>query len=165
MPKEYRTIQEVAGPLMLVRGVDNVKYDELAELLKEAVEVAPDDANNHYKLGLIYDFKKEYDNAIASYKKAVELKPDHARALNALGRIYMKTGRLSEAREALEAAKKADPTMEETAILLNNIRDEFNPVPRKVSKFKKYKKSKSKSKKSTKKTSSKSKSTSKKKSH
>ena len=32
MPKEYRTIQEVAGPLMLVRGVDNVKYDELAEI-------------------------------------------------------------------------------------------------------------------------------------
>ena len=29
MPKEYRTIQEVAGPLMLVRGVENVTYDEL----------------------------------------------------------------------------------------------------------------------------------------
>lgn len=32
MPKEYRTIQEVAGPLMLVRGVENVAYDELAEI-------------------------------------------------------------------------------------------------------------------------------------
>ncbi|MBQ7556447.1 MAG: V-type ATP synthase subunit B [Lachnospiraceae bacterium] len=32
MPKEYRTIQEVAGPLMLVRGVQGVKYDELAEI-------------------------------------------------------------------------------------------------------------------------------------
>ena len=27
MPKEYRTIQEVAGPLMLVRGVEGVTYD------------------------------------------------------------------------------------------------------------------------------------------
>ncbi len=32
MPKEYRTIQEVAGPLMLVRGVENVAYNELGEI-------------------------------------------------------------------------------------------------------------------------------------
>ena len=32
MPKEYRTIQEVAGPLMLVRGVESVTYDELGEI-------------------------------------------------------------------------------------------------------------------------------------
>ena len=32
MPKEYRTIQEVAGPLMLVRDVENVTYDELGEI-------------------------------------------------------------------------------------------------------------------------------------
>ena len=32
MPKEYRTIQEVAGPLMLVHGVEDVAYDELGEI-------------------------------------------------------------------------------------------------------------------------------------
>ena len=32
MPKEYRTIQEVAGPLMLVREVENVKYNEIGEI-------------------------------------------------------------------------------------------------------------------------------------
>ena len=32
MPKEYRTIEEVAGPLMLVRGVQDVTYDELGEI-------------------------------------------------------------------------------------------------------------------------------------
>ena len=32
MPKEYRTIEEVAGPLMLVKNVENVKYDELGEI-------------------------------------------------------------------------------------------------------------------------------------
>ncbi len=32
MPKEYRTIREVAGPLMMVSNVENVKYDELAEI-------------------------------------------------------------------------------------------------------------------------------------
>ena len=32
MPKEYRTIEEVAGPLMLVRGVEGVVYNELGEI-------------------------------------------------------------------------------------------------------------------------------------
>lgn len=32
MPKEYRTIQEVAGPLMLVRQVEGVTYNELGEI-------------------------------------------------------------------------------------------------------------------------------------
>ena len=32
MIKEYRTIQEVAGPLMLIRNVTDVAYDELGEI-------------------------------------------------------------------------------------------------------------------------------------
>ena len=33
MPKEYRTIEEVAGPLMLVRNVENVNYNDLGEMI------------------------------------------------------------------------------------------------------------------------------------
>ncbi|MBR3004359.1 MAG: V-type ATP synthase subunit B [Lachnospiraceae bacterium] len=32
MPKEYRTIQEIAGPMMLVQGVEGVTYNELGEI-------------------------------------------------------------------------------------------------------------------------------------
>ncbi len=32
MPKEYRTIEEVAGPLMLVKGVEGVNYNDLGEI-------------------------------------------------------------------------------------------------------------------------------------
>lgn len=32
MPREYRTIEEAAGPLLLVKGVENCKYGELAEI-------------------------------------------------------------------------------------------------------------------------------------
>ena len=32
MVREYKTIEEVAGPLMLVKKVDGVKYDELGEI-------------------------------------------------------------------------------------------------------------------------------------
>ena len=32
MPKEYRNIKEVAGPLMLIEGVENVTYNEMGEI-------------------------------------------------------------------------------------------------------------------------------------
>ena len=32
MLKEYSTIREVVGPLMMVEGVSGVKYDELVEI-------------------------------------------------------------------------------------------------------------------------------------
>ena len=35
MYKEYKTIKEVVGPLMLVEGVEGVKYDELVEILQD----------------------------------------------------------------------------------------------------------------------------------
>ena len=39
MPKEYRTIQEVAGPLMLVKGVSDANYNDLGEIELSSGEV------------------------------------------------------------------------------------------------------------------------------
>ena len=39
MLKEYRTISEVAGPLMLVKDVENVKYNELGEIELSSGEI------------------------------------------------------------------------------------------------------------------------------
>ena len=39
MPKEYRTIEEVAGPLMLVKGVSGVSYNDLGEIALTSGEV------------------------------------------------------------------------------------------------------------------------------
>lgn len=39
MIKEYRSIQEVAGPLMLVTGVEGVKYDEMGEIALSSGEL------------------------------------------------------------------------------------------------------------------------------
>ncbi|WP_243369889.1 tetratricopeptide repeat protein [Geotalea sp. SG265] len=146
--KEYQAVLKVkkddndARTALTSIYVKGKKYDELIDLLKEGVELNPKDPNSHYKLGLMYEFKKDYPAAIDQYKEATVLKADHAKALNALGRAYMKSGRITEAKEALEAAKKADPELEETTVLLSNIKDEMSPEP------KKYKKRSHKSKKS-----------------
>ncbi|WP_125153825.1 V-type ATP synthase subunit B [Clostridium rectalis] len=39
MLKEYRTVKEVVGPLMLVEGVENVKFDELVEIQIQTGEI------------------------------------------------------------------------------------------------------------------------------
>ena len=62
----------------------------------------------------------------------------------------MKTGHIKEAKESLEKAKEADPALEETSLLLNNIKDELSPEPKKYKgKGKKSKKGKKGSKKSS----------------
>ena len=38
MPKEYRTIQEVAGPLMLVKSVENVNLATVIAYKKDGVK-------------------------------------------------------------------------------------------------------------------------------
>lgn len=39
MQKEYKSIREIVGPLMLVEGVEGVKYDELVEIRQENGEI------------------------------------------------------------------------------------------------------------------------------
>ena len=140
--KEYQEVLRIkkddteARSALTAVYVKNKNYDALAALLKEGVELAPTDPNAHYKLGLVYEFKRDYDAATAQYKEAVTLKPDHAKALNAMGRVQMKSGRIAEAKESLEAAKKADPELEEATVLLSNIKDELTPEPRKHRKSK-----------------------------
>jgi tetratricopeptide (TPR) repeat protein len=155
--KHYREILRLKGDDPEARNaltailVKDKRYDELAALLQEGVDLDPADSMARYKLGLVHEYLKKYDDSEAAYQKAIELDGDNAKALNALGRIYMKTGRFEEAKTTLEAAKLADPEMTEPGVLLNSIKEELNPEPRKV--WKKSKKGKKvyKGKKATKK--------------
>ncbi len=50
MRKEYKTIREVVGPLMLVEGVEGVKYDELVEI---------EQANGELRLGKVLEINQD----------------------------------------------------------------------------------------------------------
>jgi len=39
MQKEYKTVRSISGPLVIVEGVEGVKYEELVEI------TLPDEAN------------------------------------------------------------------------------------------------------------------------
>ena len=50
MIKEYKTIREVVGPLMLVDGVDGVKYNELVEIVQQ---------NGEKRLGKVLEVNRD----------------------------------------------------------------------------------------------------------
>jgi tetratricopeptide (TPR) repeat protein len=56
---------------LLALYVKRKKFPEVVSLLQENVELAPNDPVNHYKLGLIHEFNKDYDEAIC-HKRAKE---------------------------------------------------------------------------------------------
>lgn len=125
---------ETARNALITLYVKQKRYDDLTTFVKAWLEKSPDDPQRHYRLGIVYEIKKEYDPAITEYRKAIELQPGNARMLFALGRTYMKTGRLSESREMLKAARKADPTFAEPQLLLSSIKSDSRSLKKGVRK-------------------------------
>jgi tetratricopeptide (TPR) repeat protein len=63
----------------------------------EAATINPRDAGAHYQLGLIYQYRRQYSEAIARFQKAIEIAHDETDAHFQLGRIAREQGRLQDA--------------------------------------------------------------------
>ena len=63
----------------------------------EAATINPRDASAHYQLGLIYQHRRQYGEAISRYQKAVEIAHDETDAHFQLGRIAREQNRLQDA--------------------------------------------------------------------
>jgi tetratricopeptide (TPR) repeat protein len=125
---------ETARNALITLYVKQKRYEDLTSFVKEWLEKSPDDPQRHYRLGIVFELKKEHDQAVTEYRKAIELQPGNARMLFALGRTYMKTGRMSESRAMLEAARQADPTFAEPQLLLSSFRSDAQPREKSIRK-------------------------------
>jgi tetratricopeptide (TPR) repeat protein len=74
--------------------------------LKEAVRLAPDDADTRFNLGFLHHERRELDEAIVQFKEAIRLKPMLDRAWYGLGLIHLDRGDLPAAIEHLHEAAK-----------------------------------------------------------
>jgi len=93
--KEYKTIKEVVGPLMLVQNTENVKYDELVEVRLK---------NGEKRIGKVLEASKE-GALVQLFESAQGLKIDDAKAVflghgieinlspDMLGRVFDGMGR------------------------------------------------------------------------
>ena len=63
----------------------------------EAATINPRDASAHYQLGLIFQYRRQYAEAIQRFKRAIEVAHDETDAHFQLGRIAREQGRLQDA--------------------------------------------------------------------
>ena len=63
----------------------------------EAATINPRDASAHYQLGLIYQYRQQYAEAIKRFEKAIQIDNEETDAHFQLGRIAREQGRLQDA--------------------------------------------------------------------
>jgi tetratricopeptide (TPR) repeat protein len=94
------------------------KYADIESLMLKDTAAKPDEALLWMNLGYAQTGLKKYDEAEATYKKAIDLetaakkpRPEVIAVADAgLGEVYARTGKVTEANAAYDAAAKADPT-------------------------------------------------------
>jgi len=79
------------------KSLDEKDTDISLRLLKDAVKLCPDHAAAWNNLGMLYEEKRELDEAGKAYKKANRIRPDLGAPLAGLGDITMTQGLFEEA--------------------------------------------------------------------
>jgi tetratricopeptide (TPR) repeat protein len=74
----------------------------------EALTVNPRDSDAHYQLGLIYQQRRNYTEAISRFMKAVEIDPSETDAQHQLGVIALEQKRYEDARRHFAATLALD---------------------------------------------------------
>lgn len=72
-------------------GEAYLQQGKLSLAMKEFKKAETKYADDHllqYDIGLVYSYKKQYDEAIVHFKKAIALKADYGEAINSLGNAY-----------------------------------------------------------------------------
>ena len=64
------------------------KDEEAVEIYKRLINIKPEIAVNYYNLGILYVFKKDYDNAIKYFKQAIRLQPGFKECEDAMVKVW-----------------------------------------------------------------------------
>jgi len=75
----------------------------------DAAAINPHDAEAQYQLGLIYQHRRNYTQALQHFQAAVKIDPTEADAHFQLGRIAREQGRTADALASFETVLKLDP--------------------------------------------------------
>lgn len=76
---------------------------------KEALRLAPDEAEWHVNLGMLHFKRSEFTDAALSFQRALQLRPDDAETENNLGAVLVRLDRPAEAVAHLQRALSLEP--------------------------------------------------------
>ncbi|MCX7025391.1 MAG: tetratricopeptide repeat protein [Spirochaetes bacterium] len=103
------------------------KFGQLEEALKEYIlltQLEPNNGENYYNAGAIFDDRGNGEVAIKYLRKSLELDSRNAQAHFRLGTILYRSKHPLEARDELEAALKNDPSIHDANYFLGKIHKE-----------------------------------------
>lgn len=80
---------------------------------QQSIEIEPDNAVRHFKLGLAFQSIRRFEEALTAYEEAARLEPDSAWAHAAVSIVHAKMGQQEEAFDAYQTVKGLDDEMAE----------------------------------------------------
>ncbi len=122
--KKPEAVALVNSALNLARGKDRVlllrilglihcdaeSWSDAQKVFERLIEIEPDNSENHYRLGTVYDMMDDSKQAEVHLRRALEINPNDAVALNHLGYMLVQDGRdIDEAMDLIRRALAIEP--------------------------------------------------------
>lgn len=98
----------------------NLEWLDPLAFYEDIIKYSPNNFLAHNNLGLQYEYRYLYHEAMLEYRKALEAKPDSIEARFNLANIYFRMSMFKEAKIEYTKLKKIQP-IEKHGVLLNNI--------------------------------------------
>jgi tetratricopeptide (TPR) repeat protein/peroxiredoxin len=97
------------------------QWDDARRVLKFALEVAPDDPEANYSLGMVFAQTGDTAKAYEHLQRALKARPDYPEALNNLGILYLMNRRRDEAIASFEQCIRMAPSFDQAYLNLARV--------------------------------------------
>lgn len=97
------------------------RWDEARAVLERALEVAPQDAEANYALGMVFAQTEHNAKAYEYLQRALKARPIYPEALNNLGVLYLVTERRDQAVESFEQCIRVAPAFDQAYLNLAHV--------------------------------------------
>lgn len=84
-------------------------YEQAVRDYERTIELRPNNGDAYRRLGKVYEFNNQLDEALAAFQKAVEVQPEYYKPYQDLGAFHFQRGRYSEAAKQFSKAVALDP--------------------------------------------------------
>ena len=88
---------------------DAVSVKDAAGYFTDLIRDDPAQAAHHFRRALVWDERKEYDNAVKDYTEAIRLKPEYASSFNNRGNVWLAKKEYSKAVEDRTESIRLNP--------------------------------------------------------
>jgi len=97
------------------------RYDEARKVLERALEVAPQDPEANYSLGMVFAQTDDTAKAEEHLQRAVKSRPVYPEALNNLGILFLRTERRDQAVDSFEHCIRVAPAFDQSYLNLARV--------------------------------------------